>query len=276
MSGLLIGGRVVSVPGVAVIGPNEQPWAKLDAADYMLRQTKWPRQIILHTTKGNWPQHVKPGRGPGGRDKAVADFWRGDPEHSAAQIVVDNDGTGVCLVDILAKAAYHATTANEWSVGIEIYQEADGGIYEAALDSAVEIVRTICDELPIPIPFQGSLRQYNNLPLKRMIAGAPGNRGVDCVGIFGHRDVAWDYKAKTSTRGRGDPGDLIVDKLVAAGMIGFDYDARSDLLYWTAMQTMLRMQGADVTADGICGPATIDAMRKLRLWRTAHEHARAA
>ena len=272
MSGLLIGGRLVPVQGVDLIAPGEKPWAKLDPGDYMLRDTKWPRQIVLHTTKGIWPQRIIPGKGKGDRDKVVADFWRGDPEHSAAQIVVDNDGTGVCLVDILQKAAYHATTANEWSVGIEIYQELDGGIYEAALVSTVEIVKTLCDELPTPIPFQGSVRQYNNLPLKRMIAGLPGKRGLDCVGVFGHRDVAWDYKKKSSTRGRGDPGDFIVDYLVKAGMLAFDYDARADLAYWTAMQTMARMQGeTDVVADGICGPATIAAMKKLRLWRTAHE-----
>lgn len=273
MSGLLIGGRYVSVPGVTVIGPGEQPWAKLAPGDYMLRHDAWPRQIILHTTKGMWPQHVKPGKGPDGREKVVADFWKGDPEHSAAQIVVGSDGDVVCLADLLKVAAYHATSANEWSIGIEIYQERDGGIHEAALQSTVEVVKTICDELPIPIPFQGSIRQYDRKPIKRLISGEPGRRGLDCVGIFGHRDVAWDFKRKVSTRGQGDPGDVIGERLVAAGMLAFDYSVRADIAYWAAIQSMAKMQGMyDGAIDGVCGPKTIAAAKKLRVWRTAHDH----
>lgn len=271
--GLEIGGRRVQVPGARVVGPGDEPWAKLDARDYALRETRWPRQIIIHTTKGKWPQTVRQAPSAGNLAQAVADFWRRDPEHSAAQIVIDDEDVA-CLCDLLKVAAHHATTANPLSIGIEMYQHSDGSITEATLRTTVEVVKTICDELPIPIPFQGAFRPYNNLPLKRMIAGQPGKRGLDCVGVFGHRDVAWDFKKKTSTRGRGDPGDIIFSRLMDAGMIGFDYDSGADLAYWSAMQSMAAMQGAySGVIDGVCGPATIEAMRKLGRWRPARSAA---
>src|SRR5690606_41324392 len=62
---------------------------------------------------GLWPQHVIPGAGKGGRDRVVADFWRNDPTHSAAHLVVDTDGSVACLADLARDAAYHATVGGD-------------------------------------------------------------------------------------------------------------------------------------------------------------------
>src|SRR5262245_59524820 len=166
--GLLIAGRSVPVPGLTIIppAPAGPHWASLDPGDYRMRQTSWVRQIILHSTKGAWPQTILPSAGPAGKAQAVADFWRGDPTHSAAHIVIDLDGTVVCLADLAYVAAYHAEMANDHSIGVELYQLAGGGLYQATIDAATKLVPAICDA--IGIPFQIHHAPYRNEPLPRM------------------------------------------------------------------------------------------------------------
>src|SRR5690349_3338406 len=100
MSGLLVEGVEVEVPGLRIVNVHDAQWAKLHPGDYRERRTPWVRQIIIHTTKGMWPQKVLPGAGTAGAGRIVADFWRGDPEHSAAHLVVDRNGEVACLADV--------------------------------------------------------------------------------------------------------------------------------------------------------------------------------
>lgn len=264
MSGLLINGTLYDIPGVSVISPGQFSWAKLDQRDFRARPTAWVRQITIHTTKGMSKQYVRAGKGPGGKDKVVADFWRGDPNHSAAQLVVDNDGSIVCLCDLLKTEAYHATTVNTWSVGIEMYQESDGGIYDAVFESAVKLVLRLCDLFGIPL--QGEARPYKEgVILERLKHG-----GKDAVGVFGHRDNAWDFDRNGSTRGRGDPGDEIFLRLRAAGMLLHRYDDKpipGDRAYWSKVQDGLNKKyGINIGTDGVCGPETVRTLRKYGLW----------
>jgi len=130
-TGLLLAGQLVQVPGVTVLAPASHggpPRCRLQSGDYRAR-ARPPVQLLLHATKGTWPQHVKPGAGPPGRELAVADYWAQDPVHSAAHIVIGSDGTVACLGDLVRDEAFHATVSNPYSVGIELYQEADGGIW---------------------------------------------------------------------------------------------------------------------------------------------------
>jgi hypothetical protein len=255
VSGLLISGVVVPVPGVIVYNPLDTPWCKLDPGDYAVRKTTWIRQVIIHTTKGLWPQYVKAGSGPGGKDKAVADFWRGDPQHSAAQLVVDRDGSVACLCDLAKCAAYHATTSNDWSVGVEMYQDPDGGIFEATFASTVAIVTIICEHMGIPLQIPS--RQYDGSIIRRMIQG-----GKDMAGVFGHRDQAWDFKKSTSSRGRGDPGDEIYRRLAVVGADRLDFENRRDVELWRARQVYLNSLGETLVADGLPGPGTMAALRR--------------
>src|SRR5262249_42529363 len=136
-------------------------------------------------------------------ERAVAEFWVRDPLHSAAHIVLGSDGTVACLGDLVRDEAYHATVSNPYSVGIEVYQEADGGIYDAALGALAQIVPVICEALAIP--FQVVAAPYTDHPLPRFLDGGPTYRGV-----LGHRN-------NTEQRGRGDPGDEAIARLIAAG-----------------------------------------------------------
>ena len=244
---LLIGGRLVEVPGVTVIPPASHGgpvWSTLDPGDYRQRRGA-PSQIVIHTTKGIWPQRVLDGAGPAGRAEHVARFWDRSDEHSAAHIVVGSDGVTACLSDVATTAAFHATVANERSVGVEIYQEAGGGIYQAALDAAVRVVLALCEALQIPPIVVGA--SYDGRPLPKLLDGGPAFR---C--IYGHR-------SNTARRGRGDPGDEIFTRLQLAGaevMPITAYPIRN-----LERQQHLAALGAKLALDGIPGPATLAAAR---------------
>jgi hypothetical protein len=252
VGGLLVGGVVHPIDGVEVLNPLTTSWAKLGPEDYKMRRTSWVRQFIWHTTKGIWPQHVIPGAGPGGKDKILADFFRGDPEHSASQLGIDDDGSIVCLCDLATIAAHHATVSNDHSVGIEIYQRGDGGIYAVQLATVRKLGRALSSVFDVP--YQVHTRPYGNAPLARMVV----NGGLDCVGHFGHRD-------NTHRRGRGDPGDYVSAELRADDAESFDFLMREDINTWKRRQAWLNAQGAKLKVDGIAGPSTMRALRSLGL-----------
>lgn len=243
--GIPISGRLIPVPGLTVIPPESMggpAWSALAPGDYRARQRP-PFQVVLHTTKGIGPQHVKPGRGPAGAARNVADFWHRDPAHSAAHIVIDRDGTVVCLADLIDVCAYHATVSNEFSVGIEMYQESDGGVYQAVYDAAVLLVPAICEA--IHIPFQIVADPYTNHPLPRFLDGAPSFRG-----ILGHRH-------NTEQRDRWDPGDEIFDRLLSTGAELVLAQKGQDLELGRARQAYLNAHGGHLTVDGLVGPASL-------------------
>lgn len=271
--GLLINGVLRKVPGLTIIPPASHggpSWAQLGIDDYKPRSTTWVRQVLVHTTKGIYPQHEIPGTGPGGAAKTVADFWA-DPAHSAAQIVVDTDGSIVCLCDLGTMSALHAEASNPWSNGIEMYQLSDGGIYQATLEATVRLIIALTlSGAPVsglfPIPAQLPRLPYRNRPLARMETGTGSTRkqlgGPDLCGVFGHRD-------NTERRGQGDPGDLIYHRLGAMGFEQLNFDAGEDIAVGKARQAALNAHddatgytGKRLVVDGVCGPASVAAMQR--------------
>lgn len=266
-TGFIIDGKLVAAPdGMVVMNEHDAEWCKLDAGDYTTR-TEPVHMFTAHTTKGIWPQRIIPGKGVPGRAQLTADFWRGDPQHSAAQLVIDRDGTIACLGDLLHKAAYHATTVNGHTIGVEMYQEPDGGVYEATIDAAVKLAKFVCSFFGFA--FQTTSRVYHeNTIIERLKLG-----GADVVGVFGHRDNAWTFPAWMTpeqrakypngfaTRGRGDPGDEFYTRCIAAGAEAFDIDAREELTTWKRRQSHLNSKfGEKLTVDGVAMKHTIDAM----------------
>jgi len=268
--GLLVAGVVIPVEGMTVHNPLDTAWSKLAPGDYRKRRTSWVRHAIVHTTKGIWPQHVIPGLGPGGKDKLLADFYRGDPQHNGAHAGADDDGTGACFADIATDAAYQAGMSNDNSWGLEFYQLGNGGLYEAGIVGGIKMLFAGCEALGIPLQVhRGPYR--NGQIIKRMRHG-----GDDCVGIFGHRDQSWieaknlpaaereRFKDGRAGRGRGDPGDIITMEIAADPRVeAFDFNQGEDLRVWERRQRKLRAMGEDVTVDGVAGPGTMAALRRL-------------
>ncbi|HEX3763177.1 MAG TPA: N-acetylmuramoyl-L-alanine amidase [Kofleriaceae bacterium] len=266
-TGIVLSGRVVGIPGLSIIPPASHggpPWATLDPGDYRPRPPVWIRQLIVHSTAGRWPQPIVPGSGPGGEAARLADIWSSDPVHSGSQIVVDSSGTVACLCDAATTMAYHAEGSNLWSIGIEMFQRPDGGIYQATIAATAKLCLALCDALGIPAQLDS--RAYGGTPLSRMEHGAGHLRdntgGPDVVGIMGHRD-------NTGERGRGDPGDAIYAALLTAGAEPLDFASCEDLAVARRRQAALNARGERLTVDGLVGPASIAAARRhgFARWR---------
>lgn len=162
--------------------------------------------------------------------------------------MIDSDGSVACLADLATTAAYHATTANDVSVGIEMYQELDGSIYEAVLASTVATVLALCDAMLIADQFAAD--PYKNAPIQRLI-----DDDRFC-GIYGHRN-------NTSRRGRGDPGDEIWRRLQLAGVEPVQVAQHQDVERARQRQAYLAAHGAELSVDGVVGPRSIQAARAM-------------
>lgn len=272
-----IAGRFVRVPGLVIVNSADASWCALDSRDFTQRRAKRPGAIVLHTTGGKDPQQVLPGSGKRGHAREIFELWSGadhgggEKVHSAAPIVIDFDG-GVCVaVDLMRSAGYHAMAINDHSVGVEMCTTPSGGIYEATLDAAVRLCAALTEpDDPadgLGIPFQVHSAVYRNGPLIRLEKVNGDTRtetdGHDVYGIIGHRD-------QTGQRGRGDPGDEVYRRLVAAGAEPLDYGKGDDLVRGRARQEWLRAHGASgLVVDCLVGPASLAAARAqgYRRWR---------
>lgn len=267
MPGLHIGGKVVQVPGVNVISPDEEKWVYLGTDDAIPRKSI-PQQAIIHKTIADDPEKVISGAGPAkraGGAQDTAERWARDPKHSGAQLITGFDGTTACLEDIVKMCAWHGNEANHRSYGHEIKEVFGGGVYQASLDATVAVTEVCLFE--IGIQRQVPHKYIPNKPLKRFEDG-----GSTLFGVFGHRDI-------TTDRNYWDPGDVIFAMLRAKGYESFDFAARQDIDVWSRRQEWLASEGYyKGIIDGLPGQATRKALLALgypggifTLWRTLAE-----
>jgi hypothetical protein len=101
-------------------------------------------------------------------------------------------------------------------------------------------------------------------PLERLLDSGP-----DVVGVYGHR-------CNTARRGRGDPGDEVIARIIAAGAEPVLAEQRQDIALGKLRQKRLNELDANagltwrpLAIDGVCGPASIAAMRRheFMCWR---------
>lgn len=262
MPGLIIEGKEVTVPGITVRNFKDEPNLALrvgrsDGANDGGTRTLPVSLVVLHTTKGipggsdKREQVIKPGFGPDTKaEDRTATFWSTDPTSSGAHIVVDHDGSAACLADLKTVCAYHAGQfeVNNRSVGIEIFQGNDAELYEGQLD----VVRKIVDTITATFGIQRQIpdRYPNNTPIPRLQKLG----GRDLIGVVGHRDVS-------DQRGKGDPGDAIMNVLANNGYEKFDFFAEKDKEVWKARQASIKTRF--LTADGIPGKQTTAALLDL-------------
>lgn len=207
-SGLVIDGADVLVPGLTVVSWRDDPSLRLKMGQdgRKRRPGEHVRRVVLHTTRGvpgghdQRPQVIHPGVGPAGSAaEANARYWSRAPSCAGAHLVVDYDGSVVCTADLAAEVSYHAGATNGDSIGIEIVQGADAGLYEGQLAAVVVLCGFLADRFGL-----ARTAQY------------PYRGAGDAVAAFlGHRDVS-------DSRGRGDPGDAVMERLIAAGWAPID------------------------------------------------------
>lgn len=239
---LILNGRSLATP-FRSISYQEDP--RFRVKDRSARPTRWIRGIVFHTTQGRFPQPTLAGFGTGGSALANIKYWNRDPKYASAHLLVDRDGVVYQTADLIAEQTIHAEAVNGFTIGIEICQGGNGSIYSGQYDVSVALADWLTgqDEIAvqrqIPAPYTGH-------PVKRLVAG-----GRDVVGVYGHRD-------QTAGRGRGDPGDVLMEELVGHGYERFDFDAGEDLKVWKARQVAL---GLTAGIDGIPGPKTVAALK---------------
>ncbi len=207
-SGLVIDGADVRVPGLTVVSWRDDARLRLRMGNdgRARRPGEHVRRIVLHTTRGipggsdQRPQVIHPGLGPPGmaaENNAI--YWARAPSCAGAHLVVDYDGSVVCTADLAREVSYHAGRVNGDTIGIEIVQGSDAGLYEGQLACVVTLVDFLCARF--------ALERTAQYPYR-----GPGD---PVASVLGHRDV-------DTNRGRGDPGDAVMERLVAAGFKPID------------------------------------------------------
>jgi len=252
MPGFIVNGREeeVYMDGVHIPVVNYHDVEDLrlkSGEDMRSRNTRWIRMVMWHTTKVTWPETVLPGRGPDvGADLRVnRNWWKINGTAGGAHFTVDHDGSIAQHADLIVDAAYHGGSANDSSIGGEIYKDERGCIYQGQLRTCVLLTVWLCRRFGIQMQCPPSNERYL---LERVVAG-----GRNCVGVFGHRH---------NKRGKapGDPGDAIFDELIKAGFqprnfSGKGWGVDGDRVRWQAIQRRLCL-----LEDGIPGPITRDAL----------------
>lgn len=257
---LLFNGKRVDVPGYTVYNYVDKPTLRFsDPKDYGFRSTFWIRGIVLHTRLGLYPQSIVPSTHTPWGFNGVSNASK-DDRVASWHISIDEDGFVYCHLDLIKHKAYHAGQVNEYTIGIEMFQNTHGGITQKTLDACVAVCDAITKELSMQrqyatekvkikrfaSPFQG------DSPTDKLAYLPEGRSGKDFVGIYGHRNC-------TSNRGQGDPGNLIFDELAKAGYEGFAADQFEDLHVWEKRQKDLGMSIED--RDGVPGSKTTQALK---------------
>jgi hypothetical protein len=248
MPGLVIGGKQYEVPGVKILNWFDDPKWRLSPEDRAPRPTTWVRSIYNHVTQGDDNLLVVPGAGkPGGAEATLA-WWKSDPKSAGAHLIVDYDGSAICVADLLTEIAWNTGAVNnKYNIGHEVKQFPSGLVYEAQVDALLAVV-------DYETAFFGIQRQvqwpYRGSAIPRLADGA------DSVGVFAHRDCS-------NNRGRGDPGDWIVERFIIAGYEVYDFAAFADKAAWKTRQAMLNTKyNEKLTLDGVPGPSTWAALKR--------------
>jgi len=236
---IMINGRLEDIPSIETTVYSSENKLKLVPGHSMRdRRTRWIRSIVLHNTK-NIPTVVLPGTGPStDLGTRIAKFWSTNSDPAGAHLSVDWDGKVFCHADLVKDAAYHASAMNEVSIGIEIYQDSKGQVYEQQLWYVYTLVDWLCCRFGI----------QRQIPLDTGKLNRLSKGGQNAVGVFGH---CHNNAAKSN-----DPGTDIFALLAVNGYHKYTFSSERDLMQWRAMQSKLNVQ-----CDGIPGPATVDALR---------------
>lgn len=277
MTGIVLDGRVVPVPGVDVHSYLDDPHVPEATDGYRIRRRPcgpkrdasdgpWIRAIVLHTVHGKRGGTLRNGLGPPSlRDLWYAQYQARTPRDVSWDYTVDTDGSVAVSNDPLRRASWHAGGVNRLTIGIEMVQESDGSLWSGQLDVLVRLLDVLTRELRIQRQCAPPLARDVFPRLHRVVSTPrlheekgtdPG--GASLVGIYGHRN-------QTIQRGQGDPTDWPFERLLDCGYEPVDYAREGDLATWRVRQSQL-----GVGADGIAGPATVAAIeasgRRHGLW----------
>lgn len=167
-----------------------------------------PVGVCLHNFTGSRQVIVAPGKGSEVRSFAVARMFANPKGRKAScHLIITAAGRVLCLADLKQHKTFHAGLCNDWSIGIEIQKDKDFKMYEACLDTAVEVCEDLHNIFSIPkiIPADNKNSLVVEEGFMPMITKVKPYKG-----FFGHRNCS-------TNRGPGDPGNTIFERLLLKG-----------------------------------------------------------
>lgn len=216
MSGLVIAGQRVAVPGARVVTWLDDPRTAPPITDGRERPAGSAIALVMHTSRGRRAK-VRDGARPSDRGERLARYQSRTERKVSWHLTVDTDGDVFQQADLATWMAWHVEEANGWTIGAELVQHRDEpDLWRVQIDAAVAVVEATCSALRIPrrlfVGPDGApwLRPVPELLMRKY--GGPGGRWA---GVLGHCQLVPD-----EVRGPGDPGDGIFRALLAAGFEG--------------------------------------------------------
>ena len=216
--GLIINGRRVPVPGVRVVTYLDDPVRCPRVTKGSARPASAATAVMLHASRGRSGVVVPGSRESDKAAKLVRYQVRSERDASWC-ITIGSAGDVWQQCDAATFATWHATVANQWSVGLELAQTADTpDLTQAQVDACVAVVRVLCEALRIPlrvpvVGHDGDSWSVCNKPVRAWQSRKQGGEARAVSGVLGHRNV-------TTSRGKGDPGDGVFLALLASGFAG--------------------------------------------------------
>lgn len=210
---LVLGGKRIEVPGTRVTSWLDEPKRVPQVRDGRVRASV-PTAIVLHTSRGV-PGIIRPGARASGVAEALARYQATTERDVSWHLTVDSDGEVLQSCDAQSWLAWHASSANGWTIGIELAQHPDSGdLWSAQVDALAAVCDVLCRELRIPrcLPVDIAGKPVEG-PVRAWQERSEGGRGERFVGLVGHRNL-------TRNRGPGDPGSAIFDALLSRGYVG--------------------------------------------------------
>lgn len=262
MGNLIIAGVRHILPGIDIATWEDDPLLTLAPEDGRYRPDDTLIDLITtHTTSGEGPQILRPGRGPGGTHaERVVRYWttsktkKGDKTTAGAQLILDYDATWVQTCDLRRRAAFHAGCetnpgVNGRSIGIEIAINAKGELYEGQMESYVAMMDALSRLFDVPREYAAGVWPIPNLVDQNF------------PGCIGHRDVG--------NRGAFDPGPIPYTYLQRAGYLPTNVQAGEHIARWKERQGFLNAQAIAaglpvLKVDGIRGPKTQAYARRFK------------
>lgn len=245
---LISKGFAHAVPGRVGTNFRDNPRLKLTARnDWRYRRPdELVTSIMVHTRWG-MPVKVKAGAGRNiGWDLDLAARFSKDTRAASSHVAVDGDGSYGCFADLASIATYHGNHLCGITVGIEMFQETDGTVYQETLEATADIIDVVTRLFGIQrqYPTERTIcRRFGNIVKGDKYTFVPGaNRGRDFSGICGHRNA-------TRNRGAGDPDDQVFEVLRLRGYEPYAVDQGEDIDVWEARQRELGLPEEDV--DGV-------------------------
>lgn len=208
--GLIINGRRVPVPGVRVVTWEDDPRVP-QAVHGAPREAHEVKGSVAHTSRGKDARVERETGSPAKGLRVARYLGRANRKKVSAHLVVAGEGTVYQMADLATWRANHAGTANGHTFGVEVAQDNDDpSLTRAQVAAFVAVMHAAHDAMGLPkcVPMVDGVHVVADV--RAWLSRKSGGEQRTFAGCAGHR-------CTSASRGRGDPGDVLMEALRASG-----------------------------------------------------------